>query len=142
MNYVMPNKLTFRIVLAALIFNSENKFLLAKRSENDKILPGHWGLPGGNIDIMEDIDDILEKELKREVMEEVDIEIDSLKYLESHLNKVGKLNICFIAKIKKGEPKALDETEEVGWFNLNGIRNLKLTPHTLERVKRAYKYSN
>lgn len=130
----MDERYLYKIILAAVIFNEEGKFLLARRSSNEDVLPGYWGIPGGKIEARGNISEILEKELQREVLEEVGIEITDLKYLESHLNESGKLNICFSAQLSSGQPKPLDETEEVGWFTLKEAEKMKLTPHTLDRI--------
>jgi 8-oxo-dGTP pyrophosphatase MutT (NUDIX family) len=134
----MEDKYLFKVVIAAIIFNSDKKVLLAKRNMKEDVLPGYWGIPGGKVESRGNISNILESEIKREVNEEVGIEIKNLKYIESHLNESGKLNICFISDIYKGEPKPLDETEEVGWFTLKEAEKMTLTPHTLERLKLAY----
>lgn len=134
----MGEKTFFRVTVAGVIFNREKKVLLAKRSIHDAVLPGFWGLPGGNIEAKGNISNILESELKREVQEEVGIDVKNLKYLESHLNESGKLNICFTAEADKGEPKALDETDKIGWFTLKQAEKMNLTPHTLERLNLAW----
>ena len=43
--------------------------------------------------------------------------------------------MSFTAEIVSGKPQALDETEEVNWFTFEEAKQLKLTPHTLERFK-------
>ncbi len=134
----MEEKYLFKVVIATVIFNSDKMVLLAKRSMTEDVLPGYWGIPGGKVESRGNIQDILESEIKREVHEEIGINIKNLKYIESHLNESGKLNICFVSEIDKGEPKLLDETEEIGWFTLKQAKEMKLTPHTLERLKLAY----
>ena len=44
-----------------------------------------------------------------------------------------------IADIASGEPQALDETEEVKWLSLEEAKELKLTPHVIERLELAFK---
>ena len=134
----MVKKPTFRIVLAAAIFR-EGKVLLGKRSEDEDVLPGYWGLPGGNLSTIGNIQDIFEKELKREIMEEIGVEIKNIRYLESHSHEKQVINISFIVDIESGKPQALDETEEVKWFTLEEVKELKLTPHTIERLELAFK---
>ena len=129
----------YKIILSAVIFNKEGKILLGRRSLTDDILPGYWGLPGGKIDSTEDTDDILEKELIREIIEEVGINVDILNLIENHLSaKSRKVNICFSAKFKSGIPQALDETDEVGWFSLEEIKVMQTTPYTFERIQKAF----
>ena len=135
---MLTEKPTFRIVLTCVIIK-EKKVLLGKRSENDDVLPGYWGLPGGNITSVGNILDIIEKELMREIFEEVGVEIGNIKYIESHSHEKQIVNICFSADIISGEPKALDETEEVKWFTFEQAKKLKLTPHTLESLMKVFK---
>ena len=133
----MIKKPKFRITLSCIITKGE-KVLLGKRSKNEDVLPGLWGLPGGNVKIEGNVQNIFESELKREIKEEIGIEVDDLKYLESHsCNKI--INLCFVTNVFSGEPKALDETEEVRWFSYNDIKKLKLTPHTLQRIDFVFK---
>ncbi len=134
----MAEKLTFRIVLACALIKG-GKVLLGKRSEDEDVLPGYWGLPGGNLTTIGNIQDIIEKELKREILEEVGVEIDNIKYVESHSHEKQIINMCFVADIISGEPQALDETEEVKWFTFEEAKKLKLTPQVIERLEIIFK---
>lgn len=60
-----------KVVLTSII-RCVDEYLVVKRSEKDDFLPGVWEFPGGNI---EDGELILEA-LKREVYEEIGVEID------------------------------------------------------------------
>ncbi len=133
----MGEKPTFRIVLACAIIK-EGKVLLGKRSADEDVLPGYWGLPGGNLTTIGNIQDIIEKELKREILEEVGVEIENIRYVESHSHEKQIINMCFVADIISGEPQALDETEEVKWFTFEEAKELKLTPHTVERLEKVF----
>lgn len=133
----MSEKKLFKIVLASVIFNQEGKILLGKRSEDEDVLPGYWGLPGGNIHTIGNIQNVLQEELKREILEEVGIRIDNLTFLENHSHESGKINICFMSNHLSGKAKALDETEEVKWLDFSKIKEFKLTPHTFERIELA-----
>ncbi|MDD3160011.1 MAG: NUDIX hydrolase [Candidatus ainarchaeum sp.] len=136
----MNKKHFFKVIVSAIIFDSKNKFLLAKRSLTDDVLPGYWNLPGGKVDSNpEFILDVLEVNLKREVKEEVDLEIKNLKYLESYFDPNGKVNVSFTCTLKSGVAKPLEDTDEVGWFTLEEVKNLQLTPHTLRRLELALK---
>ncbi len=130
----MKEKPTFRIVLACVLIKG-GKVLLGKRSEDEDVLPGYWGLPGGNLTTIGNIQDIIEKELKREILEEVGVEVDNIKYVESHSHEKQIINMCFVADIISGEPQALDETEEVKWFTFEEAKELELTPHVIERLE-------
>ena len=45
--------------------------------------------------------------------------------------------MVYRAKIAKGKPKALEDTDEVKWFNFSEIKPNKLTPYTYEIIKKA-----
>ncbi len=60
--------------VSALIENMEGQLLLTKRKEEPHA--GTWDLPGGFVDY----DESLEDALKREMDEELSLEIDSLQY--------------------------------------------------------------
>ena len=111
----MAEKPTFRIVLTCAIIK-DGKVLLGKRSEEEDVLSGYWGFPGGNLTTIGSIQDIIEKELRREILEEVGVEIKNIKYVESHSHEKQVINMLFVADIVSGEPRALDETEEIKWF--------------------------
>jgi len=135
----MDQKYLYKIVLSAVIFNLQNKVLLVKRNMNEDVLPGYWGIPGGKAENRKDTDDFLVKELQREIKEEVGITIKNIRLLENHLHgSSGKVQIGFVCDIDKGEPKVLDEIEEVGWFTLEEAEKMKLTPRTFDRIKLAY----
>lgn len=139
----MENKQLYTLVLSAVIFNKEGKVLLAKRSLDEEVLPGYWGIPGGKAETRQDTKGFLETELKREIKEETGITIKDLCFIENHLHGTsGKVQICFMANIDSGNPKALEEIEEVNWFSLEEMKEMQLTPMTLERVKLAYEKSH
>tara|TARA_Y100000034_G_scaffold135728_1_gene208816 strand:- start:399 stop:623 length:225 start_codon:yes stop_codon:yes gene_type:complete len=72
-------------------------------------------------------------------MEEVGIEIKNIRYLENHSHEKKVINMSFISEIESGEPQALDEMEEVRWVDYDELKDMKLTPHTIERVEMALK---
>src|SRR3989338_1731393 len=65
------------VAVTAFIKNkSGNKFLIVKRNTNEIAYPGKWAFPGGKLEKGE----TLLKTLKREVLEEVGLEIDENKH--------------------------------------------------------------
>ena len=59
----MIDKYLYTIVITAVIFNKENRVLLAKRNMKEEILPGYWGIPGGKAETRESVNNFLESEL-------------------------------------------------------------------------------
>lgn len=75
--HCQPGKDYIGIGAGVLILNEdESKTLLLLRSKNTKNEPGTWSRPGGTIEYGETI----EESLRREVREEVGIEITNLEY--------------------------------------------------------------
>ena len=112
-------------VTCAIIIH-QNKILVAKRSSTMS-QAGFWEFPGGKIENNESMEECL----KREIMEELGIEI-SVKFKltpsihEYSPEKVIKL-FPFICDWKSGGLRVL-EHEEVKWISIKGMENLNLAP--------------
>ena len=120
-------------VVAVFAFvEKDGKVLLAKRSKYDPQTPGVWFIPGGKVD-MGDEKDIIEKTLKREVMEEVGIEIeDEITFVgdEGFFRVSGHhvVGMTFLCKWKKGRAKPLEGQEEVKWFTKKELQSFSGLP--------------
>ncbi len=117
------------IGVPVIIQNSQGEILLGKRDNKAPFYPNTWGLPGG----MMEYNELPEETAKREVKEELGIDIDIKKKLDIHNNlpnkehKIHLIDIPFIAKIKdKQKPGPKDETKKVRWFKTSKIKNMKL----------------
>lgn len=88
-----------KIGVTAFIFH-DNKVLLVRRSQNESFLPGFYEMPGGKIEFGETV----EAALKREIMEETNLEIEVVKpystfsYTSSNETK-HTIDIQFLVKI-------------------------------------------
>ena len=101
----------------------EDKWLIIKRSEKEEHGPGLMSLVGGKVETNVVQDGILEVTLRREIREEVGIEVsDSIHYLESKTFPLadGQLvvDIVFVCKYKSGEARVVDSNEvgEIYWM--------------------------
>ncbi|GIU68342.1 MAG: hypothetical protein KatS3mg001_192 [Candidatus Pacearchaeota archaeon] len=128
-----------RVVLVgvpAIIINKERKILLGKRS-GVVFYNGFWGLPGGVVEYKETI----EEAAKRELREELGVEVKILKYGKPKMNLPNKecplqtLDIPVYCKIIKGKPKAKSETSKISWFSPKEIKKLKLAYSHKELLK-------
>jgi len=120
-----------------LIFNKEKKVLLMKRGIESENEAGWWSKPGGAIEIGE----TAIKAMKREIKEELDIEINIWGYLPHTDHIIKKENQCWIAinylaDIKFGNPRIMEprKCEEINWFSLKKLPR-KLTQSTREPIK-------
>jgi ADP-ribose pyrophosphatase YjhB (NUDIX family) len=121
-----------------IIQNSKKEILLGKRDINALSYPGVWGLPGG----MMDYGEYIEATVKREVREELGVDVKVIKkssnIYQNPPNKETKfhsVDIPFYAKIINGIPKPKDETQEVKWFKPSDIRKIKLAYSHKELLK-------
>lgn len=130
------NKNLFKINVSVIIKNKDGKLLLIKRSEDEEVFPGYWGIPGGTV---EQTDGNLESALQRECEEEVGISIDTIQLVSNNINnrgeKGGALYLVYTANHTGGEVKPLDGTEKAEWLTIETIRTLNLTPMTLEIIE-------
>ncbi|WP_137791603.1 NUDIX domain-containing protein [Bacillus sp. E(2018)] len=103
------------------------KWLLIHRSEKEEHAGGTLSLVGGKCEIEGVSSDILERTLKREILEEVGIEIADLKYVNSSSfvteSEINVIDIVFLCHHKSGEPyaKSREEVNEVIWMTTTEI---------------------
>jgi len=104
-----------------------NKYLLAKRSSKDDQAAGKRAVPGGKVEI-ELESDIIENSLRREVIEEVGIQIENFQFLgsRSFLRSSGHhvVALSFLADHKSGEAMPLDDQDEVKWVEIEEMESL------------------
>lgn len=112
------------IATAAFVLDPSSRVLLIRRARE----PGRGKLapPGGFIDAGE----TAEEAIRRELREEVGIEIDSPVFLGSHPNRYAYkgitydvLDLFFTAHIlSDSTARPLDEVEDVNWFPVRDVR--------------------
>jgi len=134
-----PNHL-YEVVVTAIIVK-DGKYLITRRSKTRKRFPGEWAVPGGHLEIDDYIDlpkdkkgywrNVLEQALKREVQEEVGLEIDKLEYVTTlatvHQDGNSSMVISFSAEHKSGEVKLQKkETDDFRWVSLEEAKGYSL----------------
>lgn len=95
-------------VVAGIIYK-QNKFLIAKRNYQ-KSQGGLWEFPGGKVELGENN----EEALKREIKEELNIEIEVIKHLTTCIHRYSDKTIeliCYKAKIITGEIELLEHED-------------------------------
>ncbi len=110
--------------VTAGIIEKDGKILIAKR-KTGTCIGAHWEFPGGKLDPGE----TLEECLKRELKEELDIEVDVGEFFASSQFACGDNAIELMAyKVKyiSGDI-VLTDHEEVQWVGLSELRNYKFT---------------
>jgi 8-oxo-dGTP diphosphatase len=120
-------------VVAAVLVNEEGKILIARR-KREKSLGGYWEFPGGKIEPGEDP----KESLYRELMEEMNVEIEVGEYLETNVHNYGTFIIKLIAyfgKIKSGTMKLVDH-DDVAWVSRSELKSFMFAPADLPFVEK------
>jgi mutator protein MutT len=114
--------------IGAVILNPEGKILLSKRGPKARNERGKWEFPGGGVEF----GDTMEMTVKREMQEELGIEIelhDHLPVIDHILPDEGQhwVTSGYIATISKGIPtiKEPEKCSEIGWFSLKELKEMK-----------------
>ena len=110
-------------VVAGILINHDKSILLAQRSA-EKSFPLQWEFPGGKIDEGENS----ESALRRELFEELNIEVDKMKLFDSviHEYELFRANIEFFL-VKEWSGNLLNkEGQNLHWKKLNDLRGLKI----------------
>ena len=130
------NVLLHEVVITAIIVK-EGKLLITRRSKSKKRFPGMWTVPGGKLETDDYVNlpkdtkeywyNVLEQVLRREVKEEVGIEIKNIEYVTSlatiHSDGNPSLVISCKADYSSGEVKLQEEeTDEFAWVNIEEAR--------------------
>lgn len=130
--------------MEAAIYKND-KWLIIKRSEKEEHAPGLLAMVGGKVETKIGENNVLEKTLRREIMEEVGIEVSkALHYVESKsfISYKGQavIDIVFLCKYKSGEPKCIsvDEVSEIYWMSSTEVLEQRTAPIWLkESIEKA-----
>ncbi|MBI2048158.1 MAG: NUDIX domain-containing protein [Parcubacteria group bacterium] len=137
----MENKDNYlhEIAITAIIVKEE-KYLITRRAKTKKKFPGRWTVPGGRLEVSDyqnlpkDTEyhwyNIVGKTLRREVREEVGLEIENVDYLTSITMLVGDhptLILSYMADYKSGEIMLQkEELDEYKWVTLEEAKQYDL----------------
>jgi ADP-ribose pyrophosphatase YjhB (NUDIX family) len=128
----------FHIVAVKAWVKKGDKYLLARRGMNEVHMPGVWSIPGGKVDECGETVNILQDTLKREVLEEVGLEItDEIDLVFNNTFKrsdgASVVGLTFLCHWKSGEAKPLEDTSEVKWFTLAELLQMEDVEGFLKR---------
>lgn len=122
-----------------------DKWLIIERSREEEHAGGMLSLVGGKVDQEGNSSDILERTVKREILEEVGVRVkDDLSYVHSTSfvtdSGVNVIDIVFLCEHESGEayPKISHEVERVLWLTTSEILN---HPHAPIYLKESIKYA-
>ena len=108
----------------AVILNEKNQVLLLKRSNTARNKPGHWTIPGGEVEFGERV----EEALVREVKEEVGVRVEIIKLLSLTNDLIPEaeqhwVSNQFLCKIVEGIPenKEPGKHDELQWWDVHAL---------------------
>lgn len=134
------NQILHEVVITAIIVKG-GKYLITRRSPNKKRFPGMWTVPGGKLETDDYIKlskdtkyywyNVLEKVLRREVKEEVGVNIKNIEYVTSlatvHADGSPSLVISCMADYVSGKIKLQEgETDDFAWVSLKEAKKYQL----------------
>jgi 8-oxo-dGTP diphosphatase len=120
----------FYAVTVCVLIHRGDSWLLVVRAPGVAYAPSMIGMIGGHVDLTRPLADVLEETARREVTEEVDLDLSQvpLRYLESEffITDQGErqITVTFTAKAPPGATpyvNAPDELAEVGWWTLDDL---------------------
>jgi len=135
----MDNKSNI-VAISALIKNKKwDKFLIIKRSANEIAYPWKWAFPGGKLEPGESIIDTL----KREVLEEVGLEIENFKEFIKDFTFMRKdwhnvVGLSFAVTALTYDVKLPKDFEDFKWINVNELKDYDCISWMEEEVKIAF----
>lgn len=131
----------FEIVITAIITNPKGEFLIIRRSPTKRRFPGRWTVPGGKLettdftslpkDTAEYWYNVLERTLRREVEEEVGLQIKNIEYVTSlatnHPDGSPSLVISCLAEHASGQVSLqAEEADQSTWVSLDQAKGYDL----------------
>jgi len=137
-------------IVATCIVVKDGKFLIAKRSEEEERWPGRWTVPGGKLEKDEYMKrphdtkegqwyNVFEDLVRREVKEEVGLDIKNIKYLTSLAFKredgVPTIIVSLYADSDEGAITLSNELTDYRWITIEEAENYDLIDGIYEELE-------
>lgn len=126
-------------VIVSCLVRKDDAFLFIKQNKQGGAYPNTYHVPGGSINLGEDI----EKAVRREIFEETNIEIAHLipshfdaEIIENYKGEPHQLIFLqYIADYEAGVPAAGDDASEIIWVKKQDLASVPLNPPTIKWLK-------
>ncbi len=134
------NQYLHEVVITAIVVK-DSKYLITRRSPDKKRFPKMWTVPGGKLETDDYVNlpkdtefywyNVLEQVLKREVEEEVGLEIKNVEYVTSlariHEDGNPSLVVSCLAEYASGKVRLQKgETDKFEWVDLKEAKEYDL----------------
>lgn len=149
-----------RIAVTGIIWKKDEdgtfRYLITKRAPHKKAWPGKWTVPGGGLEVTDYTSteatyqnsespqwyNAIEKTLRREVAEEVGVEVDDIQYLldVAFIRPDGApcLVLSLYCRYKGGEVKLDEDATEYAWITAAEVGKYELIQgidHEIQQVE-------
>lgn len=139
-----------RIVMTCIIHDGNGRYLATKRAPTKKAFPNKWTVPGGGLEPDDYLKTkkttkdawyfVVEKALRREVKEEVNLEIERPAFLVDLVfirpDKVPVLTLSYYAKRKSGKVKLEEgDATEFRWVTAREAKKLDFISGIAEEIQ-------
>ena len=145
---MVDRNLVHYIVVTGIILK-DGKYLIAKRAEWEKAFPGKWTVPGGKLEVLDYVlrkkdtsshwYNVFENLLKREVEEEVGLEIKNINYVTSMVyirsDKIPCLIVSLYAETENENIRLCHALTDFAWVNLEEAKNYDLIDGIYEELE-------
>ena len=120
------------IDVVAAVIKKNNLYFIAQRNRN-KHFAYYWEFPGGKVDKQE----TFENALKREIKEELSINIKVFNHIASEKHKDEKIdvNVHYFLCEPLNENIILSEHEDMKWLQKNDLKQFKMAPGDSKIIK-------
>lgn len=115
---------------AHVVLSKDNKILIVRRAHDDEWMPHHYALPGGKIEIGEDIVSALCRECKEEV--NLTVKPENCRLLRSVSDKLG--HKFYLATDFEGDVRLNSEHDDFKWINPQELNKFKTVPDLVHVV--------
>jgi 8-oxo-dGTP pyrophosphatase MutT (NUDIX family) len=136
-------------VVATCILVKDGKFLITKRAEWEKAFPGKWTVPGGKLEVLDYVlkekdtshhwYNVFEDLVKKEVKEEVGLEIKNINYVTSMVyirsDKIPTIIVSLWAEPVGENIRLCGAMTDYKWVNLEESKNYDLIEGIYEELE-------
>jgi 8-oxo-dGTP pyrophosphatase MutT (NUDIX family) len=151
------NKLFYFVVTGIIYHPGKKKCLILKRSEKEKAHPGLWGVTGGKLEwedmqnnpptkqnhAISDWDNLVDKLLFREALEESGLVVEDMRYLDNvvFLRPDNVPVVCIKCGVKyvSGEVSIAPEFDDFAWVDSKEVKEYKTIEGIAEEVAQTIK---
>ena len=141
------NKVHYIVVTGIIV--KDDKFLIVKRADWEKAFPGRWTVPGGKLEVLDytlrEKDtphhwyNVFEDLLRREVKEEVALEIENIGYVTSMVyireDGIPCVIVSLFAHLKNESINLCNALTEYAWVSLEEAKNYDLIEGIYEELE-------